>query len=224
MWSKIKSEINQRTIKKLFGKIYLSGIKDWSEEDQEEVQKLIKDFGFLFALNDLDLGKTSTVKHAIKHTDYTPFKERYCMIPPHQFEEVRKHLQEMFKIGAIQHSNSPWASVVVLVQKKMSLRLSIDLRKFNVCTVKDTYSLSRLTETLDSLNGAHWFMSLDLKAGYAQVELDEDSKPLTAFTMEPLGFYECKRMLFGLTNAPATFQHLMEICLGELHLQWCIIY
>ena len=54
--------------------------------------------------------------------------------------------------------------------------------------------------------------------------MTEDSKPLTAFTVGTLGFYECVWMPFGLTNAPATFQQLMETCLGELHLKWCIIY
>ena len=57
-----------------------------------------------------------------------------------------------------------------------------------------------------------------------KVKLDEESIPLTAFTVGPLGFYKCVRMPFGLTNAPATFQRLMESCLGELHLDWCIIY
>ena len=55
------------------------------------------------------------MKHSIKLADYTPFKERYCRISPHKFEEVRKHLQEMLEIGAIKHSNSPWANAVVLV-------------------------------------------------------------------------------------------------------------
>ena len=58
----------------------------------------------------------------------------------------------------------------------------------------------------------------------AKVEMEEESKPLTAFTVGPLGFFECERMPFGLTNAPATFQRLMESCLGDLHLNWCIIY
>ena len=57
-----------------------------------------------------------------------------------------------------------------------------------------------------------------------QVELAEASRPLTAFTIGLLGFYECVRMPFGLTNTPATFQCLMESCLGEMHLKWCIIY
>ena len=84
--------------------------------------------------------------------------------------------------------------------------------------------MPHIDETLDCLGGATIFTSLDLRSGYLQVEMEEESKPLTAFTVGPLGFYECKRMPFGLTNAPATFQHLMENCLGELHLSWCIIY
>ena len=56
------------------------------------------------------------------------------------------------------------------------------------------------------------------------MEFEEESKPLTAFTMDPLGFGECECMPFGLTNVPGTFQRLMESCLGELHLNWCIIY
>ena len=131
----------------------------------------------------------------------------------------------MLDIGAIRRSNSPWASPVVLVRKKDgSLRFCIDLRKLNAWTVKDAYSIPRIEDALDSLNGACIFTSLDLKSGYWQVELDEESIPLTAFTVGPLGFYECVRMPFGLTNAPATFQRLMESCLGDLHLTWCIIY
>ena len=90
--------------------------------------------------------------------------------------------------------------------------------------MKDTYSLPRIEDSLESLNGSCIFTSIDLKAGYWQVEMDQESIPLTAFTVGPLGFYECVKMPFGLTNAPATFQRLMETCLGDLHLNWCIIY
>ena len=131
----------------------------------------------------------------------------------------------MIEVGAIRKSNSPWASAVVLVRKKDgSLRFCIDLRKLNARTIKDAYSLPHIDEMLDCLGGAMIFTSLDLKSGYWQVEMEEGSKPLTAFTVGPLGFYECKRMPFGLTNVPATFPHLMENCLGDLHLNWCIIY
>ena len=131
----------------------------------------------------------------------------------------------MVNIGAIERSQSPWASMIVLVWKKDgSLRFCIDLCKLNECTIKDAYSLPRIEDSLDCLNGAQIFSSVDLKSGYWQVELTEESKALTAFTVGPLGLYECTQMPFGLMNAPDTFQGLMESCLGEMHLNWCIIY
>ena len=131
----------------------------------------------------------------------------------------------MLKIGAIRRPVSPWASAVVLVQKKDgSLRFCIDLQKLNNCIVKDAYSLPRIKDSLDCLNGAWIFTSLDLKAGHWQVEMSEESIPYTAFTVGHLGFYKCVMMPFGLTNAPATFQRSMESCLGDLHLKHCIIY
>ena len=94
------------------------------------------------------------------------------------YDDVRAHIQEMLDIGAICKSHSPWASVVVLVCKKDGgLRFCIDLRKLNEQTIKDAYSLPRIDETLDSLQGSQWFSSLDLKSGYWQVEIDEESKP-----------------------------------------------
>ena len=141
------------------------------------------------------------------------------------YEEITAHIQEMLDIGAIHPSNSPWASAVVLVQKKDGkLRFCIDFRKLNAQTVKDVYNLPQIDEMLDCLNGAVWFTSLDLKSEYWQVEIEEDCKALTTFTIRPLGFYECDRMPFGLTNAPSAFQQLMQGCLGNLHLQNCIIY
>ena len=120
---------------------------------------------------------------------------------------------------------SPWASPMVLVRKKDgSLHFCIDLRKLNARTVKDAYSLPHIEESLDCLNGLCIFTSLDLKSEYWQVLMDDDNIPLTAFTVGPLGFYECLHMPFSLTNALATFQWLMESCLGVLHLQQCIIY
>ena len=98
------------------------------------------------------------------------------------------------------------------------------MRKLNNQTIKDAQSLPRIKDSLNCLDGATIFTSLDLQLGYWQVEMTEDSKPLTAFTVGPLGFYKCVWMPFGLTNALATFQHLMETCVGEIHLKWCIIY
>ena len=128
-------------------------------------------------------------------------------------------------MSAICPSNSPWASPVSLVYKKDGkLQSGIDLRRLNGHAIKDSYSLPRIEDMLDSLNGAVWFTALDLKSGYWQVEMDEASRPLTAFTLGPLGLYECDQMPFGLVNALVTFQRLMVTCLGDHQLNWCLIY
>ena len=90
--------------------------------------------------------------------------------------------------------------------------------------MKDSFSLPRIEHALDQLLGSTIFTTLDLKAGYWQVEMVEECKPYTAFTCGPLGFYECETMPFGATNAPATFQRLMDKCLGDLNINWCIVY
>ena len=87
---------------------------------------------------------------------------------------------------------------MVLVWKKDGkLQFCIYLQKLNARTIKDAYSLPRIDGTLDCLNVVEWFSSLDLKSRYWQVEMEEDSKALTAFTVRPLGFYECQHIPFG---------------------------
>ena len=205
--------------------IDLSGIKDWPEKLQQDAKDMLKRNAQVFSKDDMDMGRTNLVKHHIKLTDPAPFKEAYRRIPPQMYDEVKAHIQEMLDLGAIRPSNSPWASAIVLVRKKDGrLRFCIDLRRLNNRTVKDAYSLPRIESILDSLSGAQIFSTLDLKAGYWQVEMAEECKAYTAFTCGPLGFYECDTMPFGATNAPATFQRLMHDCLGDLNMNWCIVY
>ena len=178
-----------------------------------------------FSQTDLDLGRTAPTRHPMTLYDYLPFKEKARRVPPHMYEEVRQHLRQMLDLDVIRPSNSPWTSNVVLVRKPTGeLRFCIDLRRINQRSVSDAYYLPRIDETLDALAGAKIFTSLDLKSGYWQVELEEDAKQYTAFTVGPLGFFECNRMPFGLKNAPATFQRLMQRVLGDLHLKGCVVY
>ena len=107
-----------KRMSKILEKLELTGIESWTEQQQCSVKKLLEEYQHLFALNLKELGKTSLVQHEIRLSSNTPFKERYRRIPPHQYEEVRKHLQEMLDIRAICRSTSPWASPVVLVRKK----------------------------------------------------------------------------------------------------------
>ena len=174
-------------------KLDLSRIDDLDPQMQQEAQDLICESACIFSQNGLDLGKTSIVKHSIKLNDPKPFKEHYHCIPPGMYDEVKAHIQEMLDVGAMQPSNSPWASAVVLVWKKDGkLRFCINLQKLNARMIEDAYSLPQIDETLDCLNRAEYFSSLDLKSGYWQVEMEEDSKTLTAFTLGLLDFYECE--------------------------------
>ena len=176
----------------------LQGLKEWPESEQKQARELLLKWEHLFADSNLYLGKTALTKHKIMLTDQMAFKEHYRCIPPHMYDNVRARIQEMLDIGDIHWSHSLWASTVVLVWKKDGgLRFCIDVRKLNNWTVKDAYSLIWIDETLDSLQGSQWFSSLKLKSGYWQVKMDEESKPLTAFTVGSLGFYECKKCLLG---------------------------
>ena len=76
-------------------------MEEWPEDIQEPVLELCKESHHVFALSDLKLGCTSKVKHEIKLDNEIPFKDQYQQIPPHQFGQVHKHLQDMLKIGAI---------------------------------------------------------------------------------------------------------------------------
>ena len=73
--------------------------------------------------------------------------------------------------------------------------------------------------TMDTLLSVKYFSKFDLYSGYWQIEMKDEDKEKAAVTVDNLGFYECNWMTFGLTNAPATFQHLMEHCMGELNLK-----
>ena len=139
----------------------LGEIERWSGDQQQAAKNLLCEYSGIFSKNYLDLGKCSILKHDIKLTDHQPFKERYRRIPPHLFEEVKQHLQEMVEIGAIRKNFCPWASALVHVRKKDGgLGLCIDLQKLNNHTVEDGYALQRTENTLDCLHGAVWGSTL----------------------------------------------------------------
>ena len=140
-------------------------------------------------------------------------------------EEVRQHIQEMLDGGAIRSSQSPWCNAVVLVRKKdASLRFCIDFRCLNAKTKKDSYPLPWMQETMESMVGTWYFSCMDLKSSFWQVKISEKARQYTAFTVGSMGVYEFLRMPYGLCNTPATFQRLMQNCLGKLNLTYALIY
>ena len=130
----------------------------------------------------------------------------------------------MLEEKVIQPSKSPWASSIVMVKKKDGThRFCVDYRKLNDITIKDAYPLPRIDESLDQLAGSQWFSCLDLNSGFWQVETDLVDREKTAFTSRK-GLFEFSVMPFGLCNAPATFERLMESVLSGLQWQICLMY
>ena len=124
----------------------------------------------------------------------------------------------------VRSSDSPWSAPVVLVTKKDGgTRFCVDYHRLNLATVKDAYPLPRIDDTLDMLAGKRWFSTLDLASGYWQVSLSPEARCKTAFATHS-GLFQFKVMPFGLCNAPATFERLMDRVLQGLRCSRCLVY
>ena len=194
-----------------------------TEVQTEQLYELLLSYADVFACSDSEVGRTSKIRHTI-HTDEPPIRQAVRRIPPVKRQEVQKLLSEMQEKDVIEPSSSPWASPIVLVRKKDgSTRFCVDYRKLNSVTRKDAYPLPRIDDTLSTLAGAQWFSTLDLVSGYWQVEVDPNDQPKTAFCTTE-GLFQFKVMPFGLCNAPATFQRLLDLVLAGLQWSHCLVY
>ena len=130
----------------------------------------------------------------------------------------------MLNQGVIEPASSPWASNIVLVLKMdNSFRCCIDYRQLNTVTRKDGYPLPRIDTCLDAMASAQWFSTFDLRSSYHQVQMNPADMDNTAFIC-PRGMYRFRTMPFGLCNAGATFQRLMDIVMTGLNLNVCLVY
>ncbi|KAK2893391.1 hypothetical protein Q8A73_015875 [Channa argus] len=133
-------------------------------------------------------------------------------------------IESMVANDIIEPSDSPWAAPMVMVRKKTGKwRPCVDYRGLNAITRKDSFPLPRIDDALDYVAGSCWFSSLDLRSGYWQVELAPEARPKTAFTIGQ-GLWQFKVMPFGLCNAPATFERLMEQVLKDIPRSRCVVY
>ena len=204
--------------------LYEKSTAGLSEEDARKVRKLLTNYSDVFSSGPMDLGLTGLVKHHIPTADKPPIRQRPRRIPFALREEAERTVTEMHQQGVIEPSASPWTSPVVLARKKDgSLRFCVDYRQLNAITHKDSYPLPRIDETLESLAGSEWFSTLDLKSGYWQVELAKEDKEKTAFSTGA-GLWQFKVMPFGLCNAPATFERLMERVLAGVPPEIALVY
>lgn len=193
-------------------------------DQQAQLEVLLRKWSHVFATHDEDFGRTAIITHQIPTGTAPPIRERYRPVPPNLYPELRSLLQGMLDSGVVRESSSPWAAPVVLARKKDgSWRFCVDYRKLNAVTHKDSFPLPRIEESLTSLSKSEWYSTLDLASGYWQVEVATEDQEKTAFTT-PFGLYQFDRMPFGLCNAPATFQRLMQRCLGAQVYDHLLIY
>lgn len=161
------------------------------------------------------------VVHHIKTTG-PPVFAKFRRLAPAKLSAAKKVFTEMESMGICQKASSPWSSPLHIVTKKDgSLRPCGDYRRLNMITEADHYPLPNISDVTSYLHGASFFSKLDLLKGYFQVPMHEEDVPKTAITT-PFGTYTFNYSCFGLRNAGATFQRLMDGILGDL--PFCVCY
>lgn len=191
------------------------------QNELKEMELLIKGSLDRFHIPGDELTCTNVLEHEIRTVDENPIHTKQYRFPPALREEITKQVDEMLENRIIQPSQSPYNTPIWIVPKREDSkgnkrwRLVLDFRNLNEKTVGNAYPLPNIVEILDQLGDAKYFSTFDLASGFHQIKMSEKDRHKTAFST-PHGHYEFLRMPFGLKNAPATFQHLMDIVLTGL--------
>ncbi|XP_032689886.1 uncharacterized protein LOC116853116 [Odontomachus brunneus] len=189
--------------------------------EADHVGKILRNHSDIFRLPNERLGFTNATRHKITTTNEIPINTKQYRFPPIHKEEINKQVQDLLDNGVIEPSNSPYNSPLWIVPKKPDSkgnkrwRMVIDYRALNEKTIGEAYPLPNITEISDQLGSAKYFSVFDLTSGFHQIEMDKLDAHKTAFST-PHGHYQFSRMPFGLKNAPATFQRLMDQILTGL--------
>ena len=199
---------------------------DIKEDTKKSFEQLCEDQSEAFSKNNKDIGKTQVIEMEIDTGDSLPVAQSPYTLPLKHYDWVRQEIETLEKAGVIERSLSPWASPVIVVPKKsapdepLRRRLCVDYRKVNALqqevrrTDKSTgclslYPLPKIDEMFSKLGGSHVFSTIDLRSGYYHVGLTRESRPKSAFVV-PMGKWQFKRTPFGLSQAPAYFQLLID--------------
>ena len=195
-----------------------------TDEQERQVKQLLNENREVFSTSEFDLGRTNLVQHRIDTGINKPFKQQLRRHPMAYLPVIDEHVEKMLANDICEPSFSPWAFNVVLVKKSDgTLRFCIDYRQLNNLTVKDSYPLPRIDTCFDALGGARYFSTLDLRQGYWQVENDPETADKTTFITKK-GAFKFEVLPFGLSNAPAVFQRLMNLVMQGLTWEACLVF
>jgi hypothetical protein len=189
-----------------------------------DMESLLADFEDVFS-EPTTLPPRRALDHAITlDTAAHPVNSRPYRYSPLQKDEIERQVAEMVKAGIVTPSMSPFASPVLLVKKKDgSWRFCVDYRKLNALTIKNKFPLPIVDELLDELAGTRFFSKLDLRAGYHQIRMRPEDEEKTAFKTHH-GHFQFRVMPFGLSNAPATFQCVMNAIFSPFLRKFVIVF
>ena len=180
---------------------------------QEEIMQLVFQFVNLFPDTP---SRTDQVVHDVDVGETTPIKQHPYRVNPLKLKIIREEVAYMLDNDLIEISNSEWSSPCVLVPKPDgTYRFCTDFRRVNKVTKSDSYPIPRVDDCIDRIGNARYVTKFDLLKGYWQVPLTSRAKEVSAF-VTPDGLYQYKVMPFGMKNAPATFQRLINEVLAGL--------
>ena len=154
---------------------------------------------------------------SIDTSDHPPRAEKPYALALKHYDWVRDEIDKLLKAGVIQESHSSWSVPIVVVPKgDCGKRLCMDFRALNAITRPYVWPMPRVKDIFAKVGKGKFFTVLDLRSSYCHIALDGDAIKKTAFVM-PLGKYEYLKVPFGLAQAPAYFQNLMNKVLNGLH-------
>lgn len=200
-----------------------------NDEEKTSISNICNEFNDIFHLPTDLLTRTTAASHEIQTSDNIPIQTKIYRYPQIHKDEVNDQINKMLKQGIIKPSISPWCSPLWVVPKKIDAsgerkwRIVIDYRQLNEKTIGDAYPLPNIEDILDQLGHSQYFSTLDLASGFHQIPMHPDFIEKTAFST-PNGHYEFTRMPFGLKNAPARFQRMMNNVLTGLTNNQCFVY
>lgn len=198
---------------------YVQGYGSLDESQKQLADNVIKQFEDISAERK-GLGITSLITHHIDTGDSKPIRQRYYRLSPEKQRILVEQVDEMLSLDVVEPCESAWSSPVLLVTKKNGQpRFCLDSRKLNSVTKRDAYNLPYISEILDNLRDARYLSSIDLSKAFWQIPIAPEDRDKTAFYVPGRGSLHFKRTAFGLTNAPATQQRLVDLLFTEFDLK-----